>query len=342
MALHTVAAGRAWVYSHNIGRNAQVGMGFSQPVGVAATKDGVLYVANRSGEQNPSSRISKVTVDHEFISEFGRQGPAYSSSATSHFTWLTGVALDKDENVYTTDEWKSQVSIFDKEGELLKVWGEKGTGEGQLDGAAGIALDADENVWVVSANSSRVQKFTKDGQYLSGFGQKGEAEGQLEMPYGIALDKDGALYVVDWGNDRVQKFSPDGAHQLTFGHSGKSAGSLDHPTGVCVDNDGDVYVVDWMHERVVIFDKDAKALTYLNGDAVEVSPWGQMSLDANPDQANRRKQVEDLVDQQRKFRLPTGCAFDRENNRLIICDTQRGRLQVYNKDNGYMDPQSNL
>ncbi len=72
MALHTVAAGRAWVYSHNIGRNAQVGLGFSLPVGVAAAKDGVLYVANRSGEQNPSSRISKVTVDHEFISEFGR------------------------------------------------------------------------------------------------------------------------------------------------------------------------------------------------------------------------------------------------------------------------------
>ena len=126
MATHTVAAGRAWVYSHNIGRNAQVGLGFSQPVGVAAAKDGVLYVANRSGDQNPSSRISKVTVDHEFISEFGRQGPAYSESATSHFTWLTGVALDQQENVYTTDEWKSQVSIFDKEGELLQVWGELG------------------------------------------------------------------------------------------------------------------------------------------------------------------------------------------------------------------------
>ena len=342
MALHTVAAGRAWVYSHNIGRNAQVGLGFSLPVGVAAAKDGVLYVANRSGEQNPSSRISKVTVDHEFISEFGRQGPAYSTTATSHFTWLTGVALDQEENVYTTDEWKSQVSIFDKEGELLQVWGEKGTGEGQLDGPAGIALDAEENVWVVNAKTSRVQKFTKDGQYLSGFGKKGDAEGELEMPYGITIDQEGSIYIVDWGNDRVQKFTPDGTHLLTFGHSGKGAGALDHPTGVCVDNEGDVYVVDWMHERVVIFSNEAKPLTYLTGDAVEVSPWGQMSLDANPDQANRRRQVEDLVDQQRKFRMPTGCTFDLANNRLIICDTQRGRLQVYNKDNAYMDPQFNL
>ena len=342
MALHTIAAGRAWVYSHNVGRNAQAGMGFSQPVGVTIAKDGVMYVANRSGEQNPSSRISKVTIDHEFIMEFGRQGPAYGSGTTSLFTWLTGVALDQDENVYASDEWRSQISLFDKEGDFIKTWGEKGDAEGQLNGCAGIDFDADDNLWVVNANNSRIQKFTKDGQLLSGFGKKGEAEGELEMPYGITIDPEGNIYVADWGNDRVQKFTPDGKHLLTFGHSGRGAGALDHPTGVCVDNDGDVYVVDWMHERVAIYDNEAKPLTYLYGDAVEVSPWGQMSLDANPDQANRRRQVQDLVEQQRKFRLPTGCSFDRENNRLIVCDTQRGRLQVYNKDAKYLDPQFNL
>ena len=51
MALNTIAAGRAWLYSHNIGRNAQAGMGFSNPVGVAVAKDGVLYVATELGEQ---------------------------------------------------------------------------------------------------------------------------------------------------------------------------------------------------------------------------------------------------------------------------------------------------
>ena len=73
MALHTVAAGRAWVYSHHVGRQGLVGTGFSQPVGVAVAKGGVMYVANRSGEQNPSTRITKATVDQEFINEFGRR-----------------------------------------------------------------------------------------------------------------------------------------------------------------------------------------------------------------------------------------------------------------------------
>ena len=311
MALHTVAAGRGWIYSHNVGRNAQVGMGFSQPVGVAIADNGVLYVANRSGEQNPSARISKVTVDQEFINEFGRQGPAYSERATHHFTWLTGIALDKDENVYASDEWKSQISAFDKEGNLLNMWGDKGDGQGQLNGPAGIAMDADENLWIANSLDSRIQKFTKDGQYLSGFGKKGSGDGEFEMPYGIAIDPDGDIYVADWGNDRVQKLSPDGTHLVTFGHGGTGAGSLNHPTGVCIDNEGDVYVVDWMNERIVIYNDEAKALTYLYGDAIEVSKWGELSIEANPDQKRRRAQVYDLEQQQRKFRLPTGCAFDR-------------------------------
>ncbi|HIM37656.1 MAG TPA: hypothetical protein EYM38_06490, partial [Dehalococcoidia bacterium] len=62
----------------------------------------------------------------------------------------------------------------------------------------------------------------------------------------------------------------------------------------------------------------------------------------NPDMLRRRRQVNNLEDQQRRFRMPVGCAFDRENNRLIVCDSQRGRLQIYHKETNYADPQANL
>ena len=74
----------------------------------------------------------------------------------------------------------------------------------------------------------------------------------------------------------------------------------------------------------------------------KVSKRVPSGLDANPDMVKRRNQVQDQVEQQRKFRLPTGCSFDLDNNRLIVCDTQRGRLQVYLKDHKYQDPQFNL
>ena len=85
MPQNTVASGRAWLYVKNVGRQGQVGMGFSQPVGVVALPDGVMYVASRGGEQNPSARITKCTIGNvegkggeEFLGEFGRKAPLIS------------------------------------------------------------------------------------------------------------------------------------------------------------------------------------------------------------------------------------------------------------------------
>ena len=332
MPLNTVVAGRAWLYSHSIGRQAQVGMGFTQPIGIAFANDGIIYVANRSGENQRNIRITKLTVGEEFIVEFGRQ----------HFTWIGGVALDQAGNVYASDEWQGRISVFDGNGNILNTWGDPGEGEGQLSGSSGLAFDGDDNLWVVNSFNGRIQNFSKDGRYLGGFGGKGSNVGQLDMPWGIAIDGGGDLYVADWNNDRVQKFGPDGTPLASFGQGGSGPGSLNHPTAVAVDQDGDVYVVDWMNERVVIYDAETKPLTYLYGDAVDLSKWAQMQIDANPDMIKARRRVYNLEDQQRKFRLPMGCAFHQETNTLIVCDTQRSRLQVYTKDKDFHDPQFNL
>jgi hypothetical protein len=42
-----------------------------------------------------------------------------------------------------------------------------------------------------------------------------------------------------------------------------------------------------------------------------------------------------------RFQRPTGIAVD-EQDRIIITETTRGRLQVYSKDKDYLDPQFNL
>ncbi len=337
MAIETMAGGRAWIYSHNIGRNGAAGMGFSMPIGVAPARDGVLFVANRGSDTNPNQRISKLTLDQEFITEFGRVDAAQGSHV-----FLTGVALDREENVYTTDEWLNRVSVFDKDGGFLRTWGEAGEAEGQINGPSGLAFNLDENVVVVNSLNSRIQKFSKDGTYVGGFGRKGSAEDELDMPWGITIDSKGDIYVADWNNHRVQKFGSDGAHVMSFGQGGSGPGSLRHPSGVAVDGDGDVYVVDWMNQRVAIYNGEAKPLAYLHGDAVEISKWGQLSIEANPDMRRRRRQVYDLEQQQRAFRMPVACAFDREANRLIVCDSQRGRLQIYEKESNYVDPQANL
>ena len=337
MPIETVVGRRAWIYSHNIGRYGEAGTGWAMPIAVASAKDGVLFVADKGYDIAPVQRISKITVDHEFIADIGRGG-----DGEGQFRLIADVILDREENVYVSDEWLNRITVFDKDGTLLKTWGDAGEGEGQLNGPSGLAFDPDENLIVVNGHNSRVQKFSREGRYLSGFGRKGSAEGDLDTPWGIASDNNGDIYAADWNNHRVQKFSADGMHLLTFGHAGSGPGSLRHPSDVAVDGDGDVYVVDWMNERVVIYDSEAKPLTYLHGDATDVSPWAQMTLDANPDMTRRLRQVYNLADQRKPFRMPVGCDFDQRTNRLIVCDTQRSRLQVYQKESNYLDPQYNL
>ena len=359
MSAITVAHGRSWIYSHYIGRQGGAGTGFTAPIGVAVGKNDMLYVANRN---NP--RITKTTLDQEFIKEFGRGtgSPEKVGPYESRKMWWTAIGLDKDENVYITDEWYNGVMVFDSEGELLKTWGEQGEEEGKLNGPSGLAFDAEDNVWIVNSLNSRIQKFTRDGQYLGGFGKKGSGEGELDMPWGITIDNEGDIYLADWNNHRVQKFSTGGTHLLTFG-SGRKTGvspdggtpyshnfqshvavnprDLNHPTGMAVDGDGDVYVMDWMNERVVIFDAKADPVTTLRGDATGLSKWAELSMAANPDMRNARLRVRN-PEIQNYFRMPTACTFDRASNRLLVCDTLRQRIQVYHKDKDYQDPQFNL
>ena len=354
MAQITIAPGRCWQYSHYVGRQGGAGTGFGQPVGIAIGKNDVMYVANRGGK----GRISKCTVGEEFIREFGRA----EDNGEDKFEWLTAIAVDQNENVYASDEWLHRITVFNTDGEVINTWGEQGDGAGQLNGPSGLAVDPDDNIWVVNSINSRIQKFTKDGEFLGGFGTKGSGEGELELPWGITIDQEGDIYIADWRNHRVQKFNANGDHLMTFG-SGKKTGvspdggtpyshtfqsrsevnpkDLNHPTGIAVDGDGDVYVVDWMNERVVIFDSVGEPVATLRGDASGLSKWAQLSINANPDMEKARRRVKN-PEIQNYFRMPVACAFDRANDRLLVADTLRSRVQVYHKDREYMDPQFNL
>ena len=338
--LTTVAAGRVYNFSHVVGLNTLTGPGFHFPTAMALGQEGVAYVISRGGERRHGTRVSKITInprgEEEFICEFGLFG-----DNDDQLMWPTSVALDREENVYVADEWLQRISIFDKDGNFLDKWGTPGAGQGELRYPSGVAFDREENLYVVDSGNNRIQKFTKDGSFLGSFGEEGSSEGQFNMPWGITIDKDGDIYVADWKNHRVQKFSPNGAFLTSFGTFGTEPGELNHPADMAVDSEGDVYVCDWANDRVQIFAPDGDIITSLMGDAQELSMWARQQLEANPDMMKGRRRIKN-PEIEWPFHYPTAITFDEVENRILVVDCQRKRIQIYIKDNDYVDPQFNL
>ena len=353
--LTETVAGRTYDYSHCVGRFSDTGMGFSFPVGLALGEDGIAYAINR-GEETISNvgwdhtglgqRVTILTLgsqtgEEEFLGEFSTYG-----SGDGQLIWPAGISADKRGNLYITDEWLNRVSVFDKEGSFLHHWNTVQNGDSQPNGASGIAIDSDETLYITDGRSHKVRKFTTDGTFLGSWGSWGSGEGQLDSPWGITLDGPGYLYVADHKNNRVQKFTSDGDFVAQFGGPGTKKGELTRPTDVAVDPDGDVYICDWSKNAwqwggIQIFDPQGKFITSLAGDAQQLSKWGQMTVDANDSYVKRRREVRSTQPEW-TFSYPAAVEFDQANNRLLVVDTQRGRVQIYSKQFGYIVPQLNL
>ena len=127
-------------YSHTVGLYTQRGRGFSNPVDVAIGNDGTLYVISRasvdSGEMGFYKRVTVCTVDGEYVGEFSGGG-----TGDGQIMWPAAIAIDKDENIYVSDEALHRISIFDKERRFVGKWGVKGRGDAEFNRPAGIALD---------------------------------------------------------------------------------------------------------------------------------------------------------------------------------------------------------
>ena len=319
-------------YSHTIGRGEQFGLRFTQPVFIARGEGDLMYVLCRGSEYRPEGmRIIVCTVGGEYVTAFARgvsqHGLHEVNLEDGSLAWPTSIAIDRDKNVYVSDELTNRISIFNKDGDYLGKWEERaGDGDGELNRPSGMKFDADNHLYIVDSGNNRIQKFTKDGQFLSKWGSAGSGNGEFNLPWGIDLDAQGDVYIADWRNDRIQKFTPDGDFLMAFGSSGSGEGEFNRPSDVAVDNDGVIYVTDWRNDRLQVFDSDGNFVTMLTGNAT-VSQWDKAMLDANAAMGEKHAYG---IERVKQFWGPVGVTVDDEN-RIFVCEHVYNRVQVYRR-----------
>src|SRR5947209_15362670 len=83
------------------------------------------------------------------------------------FRQPTDVTWDSDGNIYITDGYvNSRVAKFDKNGDWVKSWGEKGTAPGQFRLPHTIVADRNNNLYVGDRSNRRIQVFDTNGKFL--------------------------------------------------------------------------------------------------------------------------------------------------------------------------------
>lgn len=220
------------------------------------------------------------------------------------FNYPSGIALDKDGNIYVADEKNNSIRKISAEGNVITIAG-KG-----FNGPSGLVADNLGNIYVADCFNHMIKKILPSGLVitLAGSGQAGDFDNSIgsramfRYPVSLALDKKGNVYVADEGNNKIRKISPDGSVS-TFAGNG-IAGSADHangklagfsqPNGIALDHAGNLYVADQLNHKIR-----------------KISPGGSVSTFAGTGMAGSANHFSPTL---ASFNHPRGIALDEAGN----------------------------
>jgi DNA-binding beta-propeller fold protein YncE len=176
--------------------------GLTEPSGLAIdTQNRLLYVTDVELDQ-----VFVFDADSfKLLRKIGTTGHKHELTSPGDFAKPTGIAVDKEGNLYVADTLNNRIEIFDPDGNFISTFGKNGDGPGYFARPKGVAIDSDGHVWVADGAQDRVQVFTKEGQLLIAFGGHGLLPGQFQGLVNIAIDKQDRVFTTEIYPGRLQQ-----------------------------------------------------------------------------------------------------------------------------------------
>lgn len=211
-----------------------------QPMSIAVAPDGTVYVVER--------RLDAVMV---YNKDGSFRGP-FDPPGFGHWA-PTAVAIDKNGLIYVAEAYEDpgharhRVYILHADGSLVRWFGQKGDGAGDLMYPSHLAIDGKGRIWV--ADITGVKVFNSKGVYQ--FRLKGDGDSGVTLPGGLTYH-DNTIYVTDITNHRALVFDVSGAAPkfiAQFGELGFDKGQLRYPAGIAVSGDK-IYIANRENNRI--------------------------------------------------------------------------------------------
>ncbi len=177
--------------------------GMSEPGGLAIDRENrLLYVSDVKLDQ-----VLVYDADSlKLLRKIGTTGHNHELTSPGDFARPSGLAVDKDGNLYVADTLNNRIEIFDADGQFVRAFGKAGDGPGYFSRPKGVAIDGDGHIWVADGMQDRVQVFNQEAQLLISFGGHGLLPGQFQGIVNIAIDKNNRVFTSEIFPGRVQQF----------------------------------------------------------------------------------------------------------------------------------------
>lgn len=119
--------------------------------------DGVEYVHNPSEPLHPNKMLS---LEEELT--FGED----ERSEESMLIRPRQILVDQDDNIYISEYMDAVIKVFDKEGNYLRTFGQKGQGPGEFQSIFDMKFLPDERLITLDFRSRRTSIFNREGVFI--------------------------------------------------------------------------------------------------------------------------------------------------------------------------------
>jgi len=265
----TTLAGQALVSGATNGNGTNAV--FNDPAAIVVDVNGIFFVAD--SQNHAIRKITTNGVVTTFAGQLGVAGTANGTGTGAQFNSPSGLAFDKNGNLFVSDTGNSTIREITEAGVVSTFAGVAGT-SGFLGGAAagaqfnsplGVAVAPNGTIYVADSGNHCIRKIS--GGVVSTFagspGIWGSTDGsgtnaQFNGPVGLAFDSSTNLFVADANNDTIRKITPNGT-VTTFAGAAGADGSTDgalttarfrSPAELAFDKKGNLFVADSLNQTI--------------------------------------------------------------------------------------------
>jgi sugar lactone lactonase YvrE len=206
------------------------------------------------------------------VMEFDPEGTFVRGFGQGLFKRSHGIHIDREGNIWTTDQEAHVVMKFDRQGQVLMTLGTPGQ-PALFNEPTDIVVSPSGELFVSQGHTPgtggdpKVLKLDRNGTVIKTWGSKGTGPGQFDVAHGIAMDGAGRIWVADRENQRLQVFDQEG----TFVREMKYAGL---PCDLHIGSEH-IFMVNGFAGQLLQLDRDGKVLAALGKEGKGPGEFGE-------------------------------------------------------------------